>query len=113
MSAFRARYAGVCEAGCGSPVEVGDDVVYVDDELVHVGCEGLAIAVSRPRVVCVVCGLEKPCLCVDVAVVAREAACFSCRLGECSECFGMVLNGQDLWLPCACDHRGRMTDASD
>ena len=106
MSAFRARYAGFCEAGCGRPVEVGDEVVYVDDELVHVECEGWAISASRPRVLCGVCGLEKPCLCVDVDVVAPAVVCFACRLGECGDCSGMTFNERAAWVPCSCGHGG-------
>lgn len=67
MSAFVARFPGRCAAECGEQIRQGDEVVYVDDRLVHLACEGLAIAgaVSRPREVCPECWLEKPCPCDD------------------------------------------------
>lgn len=58
MSAFQARYVGRCAAACGQAINVGDEVVYVDDELVHVECEGRAIALTRRHPVCTSCFLE-------------------------------------------------------
>ena len=34
---FTATYRGRCNE-CGEPVEIGDDVQFVDDELVHEDC---------------------------------------------------------------------------
>jgi len=34
---FTAAFPGTCEE-CGEPIEIGDDVQYVDDELVHEDC---------------------------------------------------------------------------
>lgn len=82
MSTFVARYEGPCAAGCGVRVRPGDDVVYVDDEVVHADCEELALLppyrrgpartdrleelFARPLgVVCGTCFVEKPCRCDD------------------------------------------------
>lgn len=35
---FEARYGGRCAADCGGPIREGDQVVFVDDELVHTAC---------------------------------------------------------------------------
>lgn len=35
---FVARYDGWCAASCGDPILEGDEVIYEDDELVHVEC---------------------------------------------------------------------------
>lgn len=43
VSAFQARHEGKCVVGCGGRIDVGDAVVYVEDELVHAECEGAAI----------------------------------------------------------------------
>jgi hypothetical protein len=70
MSTFEAKYKGTC-SDCHEPIEVGDQVVYVNDELVHVDCEGSALADvlnMRPRkkaAVCERCFMEKPCGCDD------------------------------------------------
>lgn len=37
---FEARFGGRCAAECGEPIHEGDQVVYEDDELVHVDCVG-------------------------------------------------------------------------
>jgi hypothetical protein len=34
---FQARYPGWCDT-CGNEIEVGDEVTYSDDELVHEDC---------------------------------------------------------------------------
>lgn len=83
MSTFKAKYEGRCAADCGRSIEAGDDVVYVDDELVHEDCEELALVPHEHRLepgrtdqlerlfgrplapVCGVCFLEKPCPCED------------------------------------------------
>lgn len=36
---FEARYGGRC-ALCPKPIDVGDDVTYVDDLVAHVACPG-------------------------------------------------------------------------
>lgn len=40
MGTFPARYKGPCAADCGSLIEPGEDVRYLDDELVHADCDG-------------------------------------------------------------------------
>jgi hypothetical protein len=71
MAAFEAQYGGRCGAACGTAIAPGDQVVYVDDVLVHEGCEEGALLVAlldapaKPRVVCGSCFLEKPCPCDD------------------------------------------------
>lgn len=61
MSAFEARYAGPCAAG--DRIEPGDQVVYVNDDLVHIGCEGdvIVTAVRATERVCDICHLIRPC----------------------------------------------------
>jgi hypothetical protein len=65
VSTFKAKYGGRCAAECGEQIRPGNDVVYVDDQLVHVGCEERALTPRRPAVVCTECWLEKPCECDD------------------------------------------------
>jgi hypothetical protein len=66
MSAFNAKWLGKCAAACGSPIEPGDLVVYVDDKLVHEECEERAIGgAKRIEVVCPNCFMVKPCPCDD------------------------------------------------
>jgi hypothetical protein len=65
---FTARYRGRCAASCGSAIEPGDEVVYVDDELVHAGCEEAALVplvLARHPEVCSSCCLVRPCPCDD------------------------------------------------
>lgn len=38
MNTFAARYVGPCAADCGVWIKPGDDVTYVDDELMHADC---------------------------------------------------------------------------
>lgn len=66
MSAFVARFEGTCTS-CFDPIEGGDRVLYVDDDLVHEACEGRAMStpVERVAVVCTSCFIEKPCGCED------------------------------------------------
>lgn len=106
MSAFQARYEGRCAVACGRRIEVGDEVVYVDDELVHVECEGRALAATRPREVCTECFCEMPCLCIDEPVVTPAAVCPECRDGKCRNCTEMTLNELDAWVSCSCGHGG-------
>jgi len=69
MGAFKAKYSGRCAANCGEPIEEGDQVIHVDDEVVHVGCEDTArirsLESEKTRVVCENCWLLKPCPCLD------------------------------------------------
>lgn len=72
MGAFIARWSGRCAAECGEAIAAGDRVLYVDDELVHEGCEleGLVAAEGRhgkvrSAVVCTRCWLVRPCPCDD------------------------------------------------
>lgn len=67
MSAFEARYHGRCAADCGSQVEPGDAVRYVDDELMHAGCadEPARDELSRGR--------SEPC-----------PSCWLIHAGECA-----------------------------
>jgi hypothetical protein len=64
---FRAKFPGLCAAKCGDTIQVGDRVVYVDDDLVHEACEGVArtMAARDDRPVCGTCFLLKPCPCDD------------------------------------------------
>lgn len=55
---FTARYPGRCHADCGDTIEPGDDVVYVDDQLVHDGCTPAAEVERAPRPVCLDCFTE-------------------------------------------------------
>ena len=52
MSAFQTMDPGVCAANCGQPIEVGDLVVMVNDEVVHLECENpeKAIAAVAPYI---------------------------------------------------------------
>lgn len=63
MSAFVAKFGGRC-AGCDDRIKPGQLVVYVNDELVHLDCEELALT-PQPAEVCTTCWLEKPCPCED------------------------------------------------
>jgi hypothetical protein len=36
---FNARYPGRCEGDCGGEIEPGDEVSYVDDQLMHTDCQ--------------------------------------------------------------------------
>jgi len=58
-------YGGRCAAECGEQIRPGDDVVYVEDELVHVDCEERALRPAREVEVCTSCWLQKPCPCED------------------------------------------------
>jgi hypothetical protein len=58
---FTARYRGRCD-NCGEPIEVGDQLRYEGDEVVHVACVEIPLA---KREVCTECWLEKPCPCDD------------------------------------------------
>jgi hypothetical protein len=46
---FAARYGGPCAADCGERIHAGDEVVYVDDELMHTGCVPYGDHPADPR----------------------------------------------------------------
>lgn len=58
---FQAKFGGRCANECGSPIEVGDLIMYdAEDDIIHVGCE------TRPEAppdVCERCNIMKPCWC--------------------------------------------------
>lgn len=69
---FEAKYRGTCaDPSCDRPIDVGDAVVYVDQELFHDGCSlnGASPSVLAPiqREVCQACFTEKS--------VSGECAC--------------------------------------
>lgn len=56
---FEARYRGACAGDCGETIKPGDVVAYVDDQLVHEGCEPAPAPVERaPRPLCPECFTE-------------------------------------------------------
>ncbi|MEX8058595.1 hypothetical protein [Microbacterium sp. 16-032] len=55
---FTARYAGRCAADCGEQIAPGDEVEFVDDQLVHDGCTPTPQAERAPRPVCPDCFTE-------------------------------------------------------
>ncbi len=61
---FPARFPGRCAADCGQRIEPGDDVTYVEDELVHAGCVDGAPEPRRAPI-CPACHLTQPCDCED------------------------------------------------
>lgn len=55
---FTARYAGRCAADCGEQITPGDEVEFVDDQLVHDGCTPTPHVERAPRPVCTDCFTE-------------------------------------------------------
>lgn len=55
---FSARFPGRCAAECGEPVQPGDVVEYVDDQLVHEGCVPAPLVERAPRRQCPECFTE-------------------------------------------------------
>lgn len=53
---FRAKYDGECANECGERIHVGDEVEYVENELMHANCNAPECS---PRPVCHVCWMEK------------------------------------------------------
>lgn len=54
---FLAKYDGRCAgAGCDQPIDIGDIVEYVEEQLVHEGC--LPPAEVKPAPVCASCFME-------------------------------------------------------
>ena len=60
---FEAKFTGRC-SDCGERIQVGDQVTYADDELVHLECDG-PDAPARIAEVCGKCWLTKPCECEE------------------------------------------------
>jgi hypothetical protein len=50
---FEARYAGRCAAG--DPIEPGDEVAYVDEQLVHADCADSPASPTAAEAVCPSC----------------------------------------------------------
>ncbi len=61
MKTFRARYPGRCAADCGTRIEVGDEVVYLDDVVIHADCD--TPTPEKPVDICPRCHLTLPCDC--------------------------------------------------
>lgn len=62
---FEAKYNGRCAADCGWPIQEGEQVAYVDDQLVHADCARDASLRKPEPVICSTCWLTKPCECED------------------------------------------------
>ena len=60
---FRARYHGRC-AECDEHIRPGDEVVYLEGDVVHADCDEHAEP-ERPVTICPTCHLTKPCDCED------------------------------------------------
>lgn len=65
MRTFRARYPGRC-GNCDEPIEPGDEVTYVDEDVVHADCD-TPEPTGRPTPVCPACHLTQPCDCQEPA----------------------------------------------
>ena len=66
-STFQARYSGPCAAECGVHIAAGDEVRFVDDELMHAGC---ADREDQP----------------DQGSARRETPCSECHMVHAGEC---------------------------
>lgn len=55
---FNARYSGRCAADCGEQITPGDEVEFVDGQLVHEGCTPTPQVERDPRPVCLECFTE-------------------------------------------------------
>ena len=58
---FEAKYGRIC-GSCTERIRPGDEVKYVEDELVHVDC-AVAAPIECKTETCTVCWLIKPCEC--------------------------------------------------
>lgn len=67
---FVAEFRGRCEADCGTPVAEGDQVVYLDDDLMHEAC-ARDVAATTP----------------GQPLGRLTAPCPTCRLFHAGECF--------------------------
>lgn len=62
---FAAKWSGYCaDVLCPDPIDVGDLITYVDDELVHEDCIPRPIVVPKADAVCGTCWTIQPCFCV-------------------------------------------------
>lgn len=69
---FTAKFPGPCAADCGEQIAAGDEVLYVDDKLVHDGClpleNGSGVPADITRPICPECFTERAvngkCACV-------------------------------------------------
>ncbi len=59
---FRAHYPGRC-ANCDERIEPGDEVGYVENVVVHAGCEAATPGPEREPDICPTCHLQRPCDC--------------------------------------------------
>jgi hypothetical protein len=55
MSTFEARYPGTCAADCGQRIHPGQNVTYVDEQLVHATCADHPPPARREPAVCPSC----------------------------------------------------------
>lgn len=55
---FTARYDDWCEGDCGGPICAGEQVSYVDDELMHTDCIPTYTAQTRDTPICQNCYLQ-------------------------------------------------------
>lgn len=65
---YRAQLeGGQCPAGCGNRIHIGDRIVKVDGEWVHVECAPAPdpFELKPSEVVCPDCFLVRPCRCVE------------------------------------------------
>lgn len=58
---FTARYHGTCTS-CEGHISPGDQVAWVDDDIVHADCESPREP-PAPAEVCTECWVTKPCFC--------------------------------------------------
>lgn len=63
MSTFAAKYSGRCANACDEQIEVGDDVLFVEGELMHVGCVSGAGGLEAAGAPCPSCWLVGKCDC--------------------------------------------------
>lgn len=49
MATFEAKYRGRCGDDCGEDIEPGDEVVYIDDVLVHAECAPKTASLEAPE----------------------------------------------------------------
>jgi hypothetical protein len=52
---FEAQYAGRCACGCGGQIRPGDEVAYVDDELMLADCADSPASPTAAEAVCPSC----------------------------------------------------------
>lgn len=63
---FTAKYVGPCGAYCGTRIEPGDEVIYINEELTHVDCVPGAEAMREGTgAACPRCWLVGTCDCTS------------------------------------------------